>query len=384
MNPGKAESGAPVQDEPGPRGHELAAEGVTVAYDGDDVVHGAALRLRPGEVTALVGPNGSGKSTLLRTLARLQTARSGRLELDPGGPEAADGLALSAREFARRVALLTQGRPTPSGLRVRDLVEFGRYPHRGRWGRPDPRGRTAVDRALALTGVTELAEREADHLSGGQLQRVWLASCLAQETGVLLLDEPTTYLDLRYQIELLDLVRDLADEHGIAVGVVLHDLDQAASVADRIALLRAGRIVADGTPEEVLTGDRLTEMYGIRIDVVTDPLTGRPRTRALGRHHSRGGAGDRAPGAAGDQPPEPARAPRAQSPEAPEHPRPPESQERSRTPEAPQSPQSPQDPLNSRGPQGPWGTQTSRVQQETRIPPVSHTPHTPQTSQNSP
>lgn len=256
---------------------------MTVSYDGVDVVHDAAITLRPGEVTVLVGPNGSGKSTLLRTVARLQRAREAALRIDAD----TDGLALTAREFARYVALLTQGRPTPSGLTVRDLVEFGRYPYRGRFGRPDPDASAAVERALALTGVTDLAERGADHLSGGQLQRVWLASCLAQETGVLLLDEPTTYLDLRYQIELLDLVRDLADDHGIAVGAVLHDLDQAAALADRIVLLHEGRIVADGLPEDVLTAQRLTDTYGIRIEVGTDPLTGRLRTRAIGRHHSR-------------------------------------------------------------------------------------------------
>ncbi|MGY0071554.1 ABC transporter ATP-binding protein [Streptomyces sp. QTS137] len=268
---------------PGLRGHELAATDVTVAYDGVDVVHAAALTLRPGEVTVLVGPNGSGKSTLLRTVARLQTPRLATLTIDTD----TDGLALGPREFSRRVALLLQGRPTPSGLSVRDVVEFGRYPHRGRWGGADPGGRAAVDRALTMTGVAELADRGAEHLSGGQLQRVWLAGCLAQETGVLLLDEPTTYLDLRYQVELLDLVRDLADDQGIAVGVVLHDLDQAAAVADRIVLLAEGHIVAEGTPEEVLTPQRLTEVYGIRIEVGTDPLTGRLRTRAIGRHHTR-------------------------------------------------------------------------------------------------
>jgi iron complex transport system ATP-binding protein len=266
-----------------PHGHTLSATGVTVAYDGVDVVHEASLELLPGQVTVLVGPNGSGKSTLLRTVARLQRARSATLTLDDG----TDGFALSPREFSRQVALLTQGRPTPSGLTVRDVVEFGRYPYRGRWGRSDPGGREAVDRALGMTGVAELAERGAEHLSGGQLQRVWLAGCLAQETGVLLLDEPTTYLDLRYQVELLDLIRDLADDHGIAVGVVLHDLDQAAAVADRIVLLRAGRVIADGGPEAVLTPQRLTDTYGIRIEVSTDPLTGRLRTRAIGRHHTR-------------------------------------------------------------------------------------------------
>ncbi|MGI5526327.1 ABC transporter ATP-binding protein [Streptomyces syringium] len=264
-------------------GHELSAMGVTVAYEGVDVVHDASLTLRPGEVTVLVGPNGSGKSTLLRTLARLQRPRTATLVIDAD----TDGLALSPREFSRRVALLTQGRPTPSGLTVRDIVEFGRYPYQGRWGKTDPGGRAAVDRALAMTGIEELAERGAEHLSGGQLQRVWLAGCLAQETGVLLLDEPTTYLDLRYQVELLDLMRDLADDHGIAVGAVLHDLDQAAAVADRIALLHKGRIIADGRPEDVLTPQRLTDTYGIRIEVDHDPTTGRLRTRAIGRHHAR-------------------------------------------------------------------------------------------------
>ncbi len=268
---------------PRPQGHELSATGVTVAYEGVDVVHDAAMTVRPGEVTVLVGPNGSGKSTLLRTLARLQRPRTATLVLDGD----TDGLTLGPREFARRVALLTQGRPTPSGLTVRDVVEFGRYPYRGRWGKADPGGREAVDHALALTGVAALADRGAEHLSGGQLQRVWLAGCLAQQTGVLLLDEPTTYLDLRYQVELLDLMRDLAQDHGIAVGAVLHDLDQAAAVADRIVLLDSGRVVADGAPEDVLTADRLSATYGIRIEVDTDPLTGRLRTRALGRHHER-------------------------------------------------------------------------------------------------
>lgn len=305
----------------------LRADDVSVAYDGVDVVRGARLELRPGCVTALVGPNGSGKSTLLRTLARLQKPRTGSLTLaapprgddragewaedvapgpakdtyrplDPanGGHghghdqsqgEGVDGFELSLRQFARRVALLTQGRPTPGGLSVRDVVEFGRYPHRGRWGRSDPEGLAAVDRALELTGVADLADRGVEQLSGGQLQRVWLASCLAQDTGVLLLDEPTTYLDLRYQVELLDLVRDLADSGRIAVGVVLHDLDQAAALADRIVVLSEGRIVAEGDPGDVLTPRLLTDVWGIRIDVDTDPTTGHLRTRAIGRHHTR-------------------------------------------------------------------------------------------------
>jgi iron-chelate-transporting ATPase len=267
---------------------DLRADAVTVAYQGDAVVHGASLELVAGRVTALVGPNGSGKSTLLRTIARLQSARSGSVTLHDGATEAAvDGLALSPKAFAQRVALLTQGRPTPGGLRIRDVVAFGRHPYRSRFSGTDLDGAAVVEHALDVTGLRDLADRHVDQLSGGQLQRVWLASCLAQETGVLLLDEPTTYLDLRYQVELLDLVRDLADERHIAVGVVLHDLDQAAAVADRVVLLEAGVVVADGTPAEVFTSDGLSAVYGIRIDVDHDPSTGRLRTRAVGRHHTR-------------------------------------------------------------------------------------------------
>ncbi|MFT7711557.1 ABC transporter ATP-binding protein [Clavibacter tessellarius] len=270
-----------------PAASALAARDITVAYGDTAVVHGAGLEIRPGCVTVLVGPNGSGKSTLLRTMARLQAARSGSLALVEEEGAETDALDLSLRRFARRVALLTQGRPTPGGLSVRDVVEFGRYPHRGRFGGADPEGRAAVDRALDLTGLVALADRGVDQLSGGQLQRVWLASCLAQETGVLLLDEPTTYLDLRYQVELLDLVRDLADDGRIAVGVVLHDLDQAAALADTVALLSDGRIVKTGTPSEVLTPDLLTEVYGIPVEVHADPTTGSLRTRAVARHHHR-------------------------------------------------------------------------------------------------
>jgi iron complex transport system ATP-binding protein len=270
---------------PGRLPFALDARAITVAYDGVDVVHAADLQLVPGQVTALVGPNGSGKSTLLRTLARLQRPRLGAMALGTATED--DGFALSLRQFAGQVALLTQGRPTPGGLSVRDVVEFGRYPYRGRWGRPDPDGPAAVEHALSLTGLEDLAGRAVDQLSGGQLQRVWMASCLAQQTGVLLLDEPTTYLDLRYQVELLDLIRDLADERGIAIGVVLHDLDQAAALADRIALLSAGRIVAHGRPGEVLTAAGLSEIYGIPIEVDHNPGTGRLRTRAIGRHHTR-------------------------------------------------------------------------------------------------
>lgn len=261
----------------------LRGVGLDLAYHGDVVVHGASVELRPGRVTALIGPNGSGKSTLLRALARLHAPAQGRVEL----ADAADALALTRREFARRVTLLAQSRPTPSGVSVHDVVGFGRHPYRGRWRATDADGAQVVSDAMRVTGVEDLAERSVDELSGGQLQRVWVATCLAQQTGVLLLDEPTTHLDLRYQVEMLDLVRELADEHGVAIGLVLHDLDQAAAVADVLALLDRGRVRACGPATEVLTSDLLSRTYGIRVEVDVDPFTGARRTRAVGRHTAR-------------------------------------------------------------------------------------------------
>ncbi|GGP62183.1 ABC transporter ATP-binding protein [Streptomyces sindenensis] len=267
----------------------LDARDMTVAYDRTDVVHGADLRLPRGRVTALIGPNGSGKSTLLRAVARLHKARTGSVTVaaEAGDGAPVDALALSRSDFARRVTLLAQSRNAPAGLSVRDVVGFGRHPYRGRIRGADPDGARMVEHALTVTNLTEFADRGVESLSGGQLQRVWFACCLAQDTDVLLLDEPTTYLDLRYQVEILDLVRDLADTHGVTVGVVLHDLDQAASVADQVVLLSSGRIVAAGTPAEVYAPERLTDAYGIRIDVELDSPTGIPRTRAVGRHHLR-------------------------------------------------------------------------------------------------
>ncbi|MFK4036873.1 ABC transporter ATP-binding protein [Nonomuraea wenchangensis] len=257
------------------RGAELC-----LSYHGTPVVQDARIALRPGRVTALVGPNGSGKSTLLRALARLHRPDSGAVTLADGS----SALDLTARDFAQRVTLLCQSRPTPGGVQVRDVVGYGRHPYRRRWRAGDPEGEAAVARAMELTGVAVMADRPVDELSGGELQRVWLATCLAQDTGVLLLDEPTTFLDLRYQVELLELVRDLADEHGVAIGVVLHDLNQAAGIADHVVLLQGGRVRAEGTPAEVLTTELLTSAYGIRIEVARDPRTGTVSTRPVGRH----------------------------------------------------------------------------------------------------
>jgi iron complex transport system ATP-binding protein len=262
---------------------EIRGVDLRLGYHGTTVVEDAAITLRSGEVTALVGPNGSGKSTLLRALARLHRPDHGEVLL-AGGSSAWQ---LPAKQFARQVTLLAQSRPTPSGVCVHDVVGYGRHPYRGRWRTNDPDGPRAIAWAMEVTGLHPMADRAVDELSGGELQRVWLATCLAQDTRVLLLDEPTTFLDLRYQVEILDLLRELADQHQVAVGVVLHDLNQAAAIADQLVLLHERRVRASGRPEEVLTEQTLTETYGIRIEVDTDPRTQRPHTRPIGRHIDR-------------------------------------------------------------------------------------------------
>jgi ferric hydroxamate transport system ATP-binding protein len=273
-----------MQSASGPStGVGLECQGLDAGYHGRPVVHDASLTVRRAAVTALVGPNGSGKSTLLRALARLHRPTRGAVLVD-GGTPARD---LTAREFATRVTLLTQHRPTPSGLSVHDVVGYGRHPYRAGWRSEDRDGARAIAWAMAVTGIETMAHRAVDELSGGELQRVWLASCLAQDTGVLLLDEPTNHLDLRYQVEILDLVRDLALEHGVAVGVVLHDLNHAAEVADQVVLLHDGAVLASGDPVDVLTQAHLTAAYGIPVAVRTDPDTGSLSLRPVGRHARR-------------------------------------------------------------------------------------------------
>ncbi|NLD77318.1 MAG: ABC transporter ATP-binding protein [Acidimicrobiales bacterium] len=251
----------------------LAGEHLVLAYQATTVVHGVSLSLRAGQVSALIGPNGSGKSTVLRSLARLHRVQSGRVTLDRDGEQVEAG-PLSARDFARRVTLLSQSRPHPAGLEVRDVVAFGRHPHRKRFASLTDADRAAIDRAIGLTGLTDMQDRGVDQLSGGELQRVWLATCLAQDTGVLLLDEPTNHLDLRYQVEILDLVRELADEHATAIGIVLHDLNHAAMVADDVVLLHHGAVHSCGCPADVLTNASLSEVYGLPIHTTVDPETG--------------------------------------------------------------------------------------------------------------
>lgn len=222
-------------------------------------------------VTALVGPNGSGKSTLLMALARVLVPRHGQVRLD--GIPVRDR---SSIETARRLAILPQTAVAPPGLRVRELVEQGRYPRLGAMSMLRRHDDEAMHRAMRSTGILHLADRTVESLSGGERQRTWIAMALAQETEVLLLDEPTTYLDVRHQIDVMELVVDLVENRGKTAVMVLHDLNQAARYCDRIVAMRDGAIVADGHPSDIVTPTLLDEVFEIRARVVADPVVGRP------------------------------------------------------------------------------------------------------------
>ncbi|MFI1829664.1 ABC transporter ATP-binding protein [Streptomyces sp. NPDC020412] len=247
----------------------LVAKDLDVGHAGRPVLTQVGLELRPGGITVLVGPNGCGKSTLLRTVAGLLPPMRGEVSVD-GAPLAS----FSRRTLSQRLAFLPQSSHSPAGVTVRELVRHGRYAHRGALARHTPEDTEAIDWALTVTDAAPLVERRLDELSGGERQRAWLAMVLAQRAGVLLLDEPTTYLDMRHQFEVLDVVRRLAREHDIACGVVLHDLMQAAAYADDVVVVADGGIAAAGTPEEVLTPEVIHRAFGLRVNVVRDPATG--------------------------------------------------------------------------------------------------------------
>ncbi|KRE82117.1 ABC transporter ATP-binding protein [Arthrobacter sp. Soil763] len=263
----------------------LRAEGVTLKYDQRTVIENLSAELPAGRVTMIVGANACGKSTLLRALARLLKPAGGTVTLD-----GRDIHSQPARDVARRLGLLPQHPTAPDGITVRDLVGRGRFPHQGLfrgWPAAETRDDAdAVHRALSATGTLGLADRNVEQLSGGQRQRVWIAMALAQETEVLLLDEPTTFLDLAHQVEVLDLLTDLNRRRGTTVAIVLHDLNLAARYADHVIALKDGRIVAEGSPHSVVTEALVRDAFGLSAKVVRDPVAGTPLVVPLGRHHA--------------------------------------------------------------------------------------------------
>jgi iron complex transport system ATP-binding protein len=248
----------------------LKAQGVTLAYENRVISEELSVAVPDNSFTVIVGPNACGKSTLLRALSRLLSPSQGKIVLD-----GKDLAAYRPKEAARLVGLLPQSSTAPEGITVEDLVGRGRYPHQGfirQWSAAD---QDAVDRAMAATNIAPLASRRVEELSGGQRQRVWAAMALAQETDLLLLDEPTTYLDIAHQIDLLDLFADL-HEQGRTLVAVLHDLNHAARYATHLIAMKDGAIVAQGAPTEIVPAELVHEVFGLRCRVVEDPATGTP------------------------------------------------------------------------------------------------------------
>jgi ABC-type cobalamin/Fe3+-siderophores transport systems, ATPase components len=259
--------------------HSLSVQNVSAGYGDVAVLHDLDLVIPSGKITVIVGANACGKSTLLRAMSRLLAPVKGQVLLD--------GKAIHRtppKELARTLGLLPQSPIAPEGITVADLVSRGRHPHQGlfsRWTREDD---AAVEAALVATQTMDLAERPVDELSGGQRQRVWIAMALAQQTDILLLDEPTTFLDISHQVEVLDLLTDLNHQRGTTVVMVLHDLNLAARYADHLIAMADGRVHVTGAPDDVLTEHNVRQVFGLDNRIVTDPTSGRPMMLPIGRH----------------------------------------------------------------------------------------------------
>ncbi|KGB00678.1 ABC transporter family protein [Enterobacteriaceae bacterium ATCC 29904] len=256
----------------------LRGENLTLGYGKKTVAQDLNVSIPDGHFTAIIGPNGCGKSTLLRTLSRLMTPLAGNVYLDGEQIQR-----YASKEVARRIGLLAQNATTPGDITVQELVARGRYPHQPlftRWRKEDE---AAVTRAMQATGITELAGQSVDTLSGGQRQRAWIAMVLAQETAIMLLDEPTTWLDISHQIDLLELLSELNRTQGYTLAAVLHDLNQACRYATHLIALRDGKIVAEGAPKAIVTPDLIEQIYGMRCMIIDDPVAGTPLVVPLGK-----------------------------------------------------------------------------------------------------
>ena len=260
----------------------LHVKDVSVGYGERTVLDTLNVDIKRGAVTSIVGPNGCGKSTLLRTMSRLLNPTKGEIVLD--GKSIHD---IPTRKLATQLGLLPQTPIAPDGIVVADLVGRGRTPHQGILGRWSQQDYDIVAEALETTGISDLAERSIDELSGGQRQRVWIAMALAQRTETLLLDEPTTYLDVKHQLDVLDLLTELNRDRGTTIVMVLHDLNLAARYSDELVAVSGGKVFAHGHPREVITKENVKSVFGIDSVIITDPVSDQPAVMPIGRHHLR-------------------------------------------------------------------------------------------------
>ncbi|MBU5674016.1 ABC transporter ATP-binding protein [Paenibacillus brevis] len=264
-----------------PATHLFQAEQLVAGYDHKTVIHGIDLVIPSNKISVIIGANGCGKSTLLKTLARLIKPISGQVTVD-GKPISK----IPPKKLARVIGMLPQSPIVPEGISVADLVGRGRFPHQSMfsgWSRKDYE---AVAEAMEIMNITEFANHDIDELSGGQRQRVWIAMALAQQTDILFLDEPTTFLDITYQVEILDLLTDLNRKHGTTIMMVLHDINLSARYADHIFAMHEGKLVTEGTPSEVITSTMVKDIFGLNCTVIQDPLCGSPMVVPRGRHHA--------------------------------------------------------------------------------------------------
>ncbi|WP_246551298.1 ABC transporter ATP-binding protein [Miltoncostaea oceani] len=274
--------------------HELVARGLVLGYDGRRVVDGLDLAVPDGRITAVVGANASGKSTLMRGIARVMRPDAGTVTLD-----GRDVHGLPTREVARVLGLLPQQPHAPDGITVGELVRRGRHPHQGWLRRAHSDDDRVVAAALTATDTIDLVDRAVDELSGGQRQRVWIAMALAQDPEILLLDEPTSFLDVAHQIDVLDLLMDLNRTRGTTIVMVLHDLNLAARYADHLVVMAGGALIAGGPPADVLTAETVRAAFGLEARVVPDPVCGAPMVVPVGRFHGADAADGASPGSLG-------------------------------------------------------------------------------------
>lgn len=261
--------------------HTFRTEEIETAYDQTTVLKKLNVTIPSNRINVIIGANACGKSTLLKTMARLLNPQSGEVILDGKSIDQ-----FPSKELARLLGILPQSPVAPEGITVTDLVGRGRFPYQsmlGRWSKDDYQ---AVSEALKMMNITELADHNIDELSGGQRQRVWIAMALAQQTDILFLDEPTTFLDIAYQIEILDLLTDLNKKHGTTIVMVLHDINLSTRYADYLFALKEGKVIAEGKPNEMITSELIQQVFELNCTVIEDPVSGSPLIIPKGKYHS--------------------------------------------------------------------------------------------------